>query len=197
MAQLKVPRSEEDFENLKAKVVFNPEEEAYWEEMTKRRRARVNEDDNRGKIDFYLNELKKIEGKFGDRIAVKRALIYSIGHVYEWLGTYGMGDSPTEGGDPRERASMFEQAVFWYQTADETIGYLSDCALRQSEACGGAVHFRKKAGLQEDETTRAYAERRTELFSAVLGTFSQGTEVFVIKSAPVPESVKKTCKRKS
>lgn len=174
MRQLKVP-SREDFEHLEDEVKFNPQEKSYWEDMIKRRDSQYGEKDFQGKINFYVQELQASDGQFGDRVAVERKLKYLLGHAHEWLGTYGL-----EGHDPIERAEMFEKAVLWYQSADETVGFFTDYSLRQAECCGGAAHYRKQAGL-EDEVTQAFSERGRSLLSTVLGELTGGAPVTVLK----------------
>jgi len=110
-----------------------------------------------------MEELKNINGKFGDRIAIERALKYRIGHSYEWLAEKVLIDK-----DPKERADMFEKAALWYQAADEAVGFWTDYALRQSEACAGAAHYRIEAGIN-DEMTQWFANRRHQLLNAVFG----------------------------
>jgi hypothetical protein len=146
--------------------------------------ARFSKNDYREKIQFYLNELQATNNRFGNRVAVERDLKCRIGHTYEGLATYGLGDSPTEGGDPKERAEMFEQAVMWYQAAEETTGYYSDFIFRQVEASWGAAHFRKKAGL-DDVVTQAFLERGATLFSLALNGRDIREVMFL--DGPIPD----------
>lgn len=182
MKQLKIP-SGEDFKKLEKIVNFNSQEENYWGEMIKRRDALYPKDDYLGKINFYLSELKTTDGKFKNRIAIERRLKYSIGHAYEWLGTYGL-----EGHAPMERSEMFEKAIVWYQSADETCNFFTDYVLRQAESCGGAAHFRKQAGLEE-EITKAFEQRGGNLISSYLGALTGGP--VIILEGPLPEYLKK------
>jgi len=188
MRQLKVP-SGEDFEHLKDEVEFNSQEKSYWENMIKRRDTQYGEEDFQGKINFYLQELQASDGQFGDRVAVERRLKYLLGHAHEWLGTYEL-----EGHEPIERADMFEKAVLWYQSADETVGFFTDYSLRQAESCGGAAHYRKKAGL-EDEITQAFSERGGSLLSTVLGGLTGGAPVTIL-NGPMPEYLKQMADKK-
>ena len=162
MTQLKKVNME-DLQRLEPIVKFNPAESEYWEYMEKRRDARVDKDDYKVRITFYKAELEAVQKIFGDRIAVERRLKYAIGHSYEWLGTHVEKDLV-----PIERAKLFEEAVFWYQLADETVGFLTDFALRQSEACMGAAHYRRLGGL-ENEVTKGFIQRGTSLLIRVLG----------------------------
>ena len=186
MRQLKVP-AKEDFDQLTEAVEFNEEERAYFDEMIKRSDAQLDEKDYRGKIDFYLKELEVTKERFGKRVAVQRRLMYMIGHAHEWLGTYVLGDSRLEGGNPLERAEMFEQAILWYQAADETVGFFTDYSLRQSESCGGAAHFRTQAGVK-DEITEAFSQRQGSLITTVLGGLGGGK--VIVFDGPIPEYLK-------
>lgn len=163
MKELRKPNREE-LESLKAIVRFTHDEQNYWEDMERRRDLQLGKDDWESKISFYTSELQAIEGRFGTRIAVKRKLLYVIGHAHEWLGTYTY-----EGKNPRLREEMCAKAVLLYQMADETVGFLSDYALRQAEASGMAAKFRRKGGL-EDGVTEWYAQRFEQLIGAVLGS---------------------------
>ena len=153
----------DDLQRLKPIVKFNSAESEYWKDMERRRDAQVNKEDYRVRIAFYKDELEVVHGRFGDRIAVERRLKYAIGHSYEWLGTHVEKELA-----PIERAKLFEEAVFWYQLSDETIGFLTDFALRQSEACMGAAHYRRLGGL-ENEVTKGFIQRGTSLLVRVLG----------------------------
>ena len=184
MKELKTPHGE-DFNKLKEIVNFNSEEQKYWDDMEKRRDSQFQEKDLDGRIKFYLNELKSIQNRFVGRAAVQRQLSYITGYAYEYLGTY-----ISEGKNPKDRYPMFENAVIWYQKADEIIGYITDYALRQSESCGGAAKFRKEAGL-EDEITRWFSERAGQLLSAFLG----GREVLVINEK-IPDYIKALADKK-
>ena len=175
MKELKVPRREE-FESLREAVTFNHDEQAYWDEMMQRRDSRIDEKDYIGKARFYLRELQLLEGRFGERVAVKRRLEYVIGHAYECEGTFAL-----DGHDPRERIPMFENAVMWYQAADETVGFLTDYSLRQSEACAGAATYRREAGI-EDEVTESFRMRAGQLLETCLG----GGKIVVINSQQLP-----------
>jgi len=161
MKELKFP-TKYDFEHLEYETKFNPEEEEYWNEMIKRADAQYGEKDCAGRINFYTQELEKLKGKFGNRIAIERGLRYQLGYAHEWMGTYGL-----EGHAPLERAKMFEKAVEFYQSADETVGFFTDYCLRQAESCGGAAHFRRRAGL-EDEVTRDFAKRHGALVTGYI-----------------------------
>src|SRR3989338_5189414 len=178
MKELRRPNSEE-LENLKEVVVFNSAEQEYWDDMIARRDSELAPGNHEASIGFYFNELKQTQGKFGGRVAVKRTLEYLIGHAHEWLGTY-----TSEGQDFGLRAEMCEKAVLWYQRADETIGFLSDYALRQAEASGMVAKFRTKAGLN-DNATAWYAQRFGQLIGAVLGP---GTAV---QNGAIPENLKR------
>jgi len=155
--------SQEDFSKLEEILEFNSEEQKYFDDMKQRRDSKFNKKAYADKLQFYLQELEAIKGKFDGRIAVERMLKYFIGHAYEDVGTHTL-----EGKDPKERYPMFEQAVIWYQGADETMGYLSDYAMRQAQSCFGAAHFRKKAGLN-DEVTEWFAERGNYLLNTYFG----------------------------
>ena len=176
MKSLKMP-SPKDSKSIKECVEFNEYEKKYFDEMEKKRDSELDEKDFRGHIEFYLKELKAIEGKIGKRVAVERRLKYSIGYAYEWLGTHGL-----EGHEPKERAEMFENAVLWYHLADETVGFYTDYCLRQSESCGGAAHFRREAGIN-DEKTRAFGERHVYLMTNYLeAMFGKNVEITIKKS---------------
>lgn len=162
MKKLRRPEREE-IEQLREAVEFNLDEQKYFDEMKKRRDSQFSKENYQKKIEFYIQELQGIDGKFGERVAVERRLKYCIGHAYECLGTFTL-----EGHDTKERVNMFEQSVLWYQLADEIVGFLSDYSLRQAEACFGAAYYRHKAGL-EDEVTKLFAQRGNQLLSEVLG----------------------------
>lgn len=162
MKELRRPTKEE-FKKLKELVEFNSYEQKYFDGMKKKRDSKFDKKDYGSKIEFYVKELKSIKNRFGKRVAVERRLKYLIAHAYEWLGTYGL-----EGHDSLERAKMFEKAVVWYQKADEVTGFFTDYAIRQSEACAGAAHFRRQSGL-EGEVTEWFAQRDKQLSKAVLG----------------------------
>jgi hypothetical protein len=155
--------NKDEFKQLEAAVNFNEEEQKYWDDLQKRRDSKVDKNDYKRRLEFYFDELKSIKGKFDGRVAIERRLRYGIGHAYEWLGTYIL-----EGHDPKERADMFEKAVLWYQEADDIVGFLSDYALRQAEACFGAARYREEAGL-ERKITEWLVRRADTLFSLVLG----------------------------
>lgn len=184
MAELKVPTTDEEFEKLEEMAKLNSVEEAYIKDMKKRVDSQFSPKDYRGLIGFYSQELQAINGRFGDRIAIERMLKYALGHACESLATKGLGDSPTEGGDLKERAEIFEQAILWYQAADETVGYYSDYAIRQSEACRGASYFRRKAGI-EDEITKELDERGDNLIVALFGKKPD-----IMIESPMPEHLK-------
>lgn len=184
MKELKAPKREE-LDKLEKVVEFNPDEQVYWDNMKNCIDSQFDKDDYKGKIEFYRRELVHTKGKFGNRIAVERRLKYKIGHAYEWLGTYGL-----EGHDPKERANMFEKAVLWYQSADEIVGFLTDYALRQSEACAGATKFRIKAGL-EDEVTDWFRQRSHKLLRDVLGH-----DNFIVVGGEIPKAVKQMADEK-
>ena len=176
MKSLKMP-SPEDTKSIKEYVEFNEDEKMYFDDMKKMRDSKLNEKDFQGRIEFYLNELKAIKGKFGKRVAVERRLKYLIGHAYEWHGTYGL-----ESHDPKERYEMFENAVLWYHLADETVGFYTDYCLRQSESCGGAAHFRREAGI-EDEKTMAFSKRHIYLSTTYLQSlFGKNMEINIVGS---------------
>ncbi len=121
-----------------------------------------------GQAKFLETELENLKDKFGERVAVKRRLEYTIGSKYERLATFGMGTSDTEGGDPRERAEIFAKAVKWYQMADETVGYLTDYSMRQAQSCFGFSHFAQKANL-EQKLIQSFTERGANLIGTFLG----------------------------
>ena len=170
MKDIRVPNNKEEFKQLEYMVEFNKEEQSYFDDMKECRDSQFDKDDYQGKLNFYLEELKSVNGRFGDRVAVDRRLKYLIGHAYEALGTWTL-----EGHDPKERAEMFEQAVLWYKLADETVGFLTDYALRQVEASFGAACFRKDAGLEED-VTEWFGLNGAKLLSA----FFSGSEKIII-----------------
>ena len=169
--QLRVPNAK-DFEELEELVTFNEEEKSYFEEMQQRCEAHCGEDAFK-KIDFYLNELKETSNKFGDRVAVKRRLTYALGHAHEWLGTHNMEDC-----DPLKRSEMFEKAILCYWAADQTVGFFTDYSFRQSESWGGAAHFRRKAGINNDVTT-AYGQMGIALLHTVLGGITGGGPIYL------------------
>lgn len=167
MEPLKKP-GREDFARLKEMCTPNADEKAYLDLLKQRMETTIPQNDFKAIIEFYFNELKERAGAFPARIAVIYQLKCRIGHTYESWATKGFGPSSKEGGDPLERAGLFEQAILWYHLADETTGYYSDAAFRQAEACGGAAHFRKLAGL-DDEVTKAYVTGAVGLLGLLLG----------------------------
>lgn len=167
MKNIRKPTREE-LERLEDIVEFNEEERLYWDEIKQRRKSQVDDNDFRGRIQFYQQELKLADSRFNGRIAIERRIKYLIGHSYECLATFGLGDSRTEGGDLKERSKAFELAVLWYQSADETVGFLTDYALRQAESCFGAANFRRQAELEID-VTKGFIERGKGLLSTIFG----------------------------
>ncbi len=190
MKQLKIPEKE-DIYLLKKELEFNEKETAYFDGLDKKSDEYLDKKDYRGLIDFYTKEFSAKE-KLGS-VTVKRRLMYLIGHAYECMGTFGFGKSRHEGGDPLERAEMFEQAVMWYQAADEIVGFFTDYSLRQSEACGGAAYFRTLAGL-EDGVTEAFARRQANLISTVLGGITGGNVTII--QGPLPDYLKQKADKK-
>lgn len=182
MKNLKVPRTEADFAQMKALAHLTDEEKAYIDDLLKKRKALFGEKWAEAAIPFYREEIAKLNGKFNGRVAVERNLRYCIGLEYEGMGTYSekiMTDL--------ERMYAFGNAVFWYQSADELVGFLTDYAMRQTEALGGFVHYRREAGL-DDEIARAFSLRRKELFNELFGG-----RVTVIQEE-MPEMMKKGAK---
>ncbi len=150
-------------EKLKIAVEFIPQEERFWDDMMNRRDAICAKKDYNARLAFFQKELAAMPEEFRQRIAIKRRLEYAIGHSYEGLGTFA-----TEGRDPKERYPHFERAVVWYQTSDETAGFITDYALRQAESCFGAAQFRRQSGL-DDSVTQWFAERGHILISTLFG----------------------------
>jgi len=154
--------SAERLEELESRVSLNDEEKTYWTKLETRRDEVTTPADYQKSIEFYIGELEDVTGIFGDRIAVERRLRYLIANTYERLGSFGLGESPTKGGDPMERSEILAKAMAWYQSADDVIGGYTEYALRQSESAAGAAHFRRRAGI-DDEVTDALNLRRTRL----------------------------------
>ena len=162
MVPLRRPTKEE-LSDLVNFVEFNSEEQKYMNKIKKKRKPLSDAKDYNRLLKFYIDELKNIEGEFGDRIAVKRRLYYSIGHTLESMATFGMKNE-----HPITKAQAFENAITWYQAADELCGFLTDYALRQAECCTGAMDYRLKAGLN-DKITEGFAVKFHELIEAVFG----------------------------
>jgi hypothetical protein len=178
MTLLRFP-SKEEFRNLEKEVDFTPEESGYWDDMELRKDAQVDKEDMQGQIRFYLQELKANGRQFGKRVAVERRLKYRLGVAYELLGK-----KYSEGKEPLERADYFEQAVFWYQSADESVGFITDYAIRQAESCGGVAYFRQEARL-DDEVTEYFAQRMGGLLSAVFGGLNSNAPIMIMQG-PLP-----------
>ncbi|MBI2583900.1 MAG: hypothetical protein HYW25_04490 [Candidatus Aenigmarchaeota archaeon] len=158
-----------EFGALKRACEFTPEEQAYWDEMERRRDSQVGKKDYGKKAEFYRQELEQVRDRFDGRIAVERRLRYLAGHSYECLGTF-LHDL-----DAERRAEALENAVWWYQQADETVRVSTDYALRQANACLGAASLRRELGRQ-GETAEWYEQRARQL----LETFSGGQPVTII-----------------
>lgn len=159
MKYLKIPTNEE-IDQISELVEFNPIEEKYWKNVKIKENAETEKEDYFGKIDFYLKELESVKNKFGDRIAIERRIKYRLGYNYEWIGTKVMKDEE----DPLNIAKIFEQAIYWYQSADECVGYITDYVLRQAESCNGARYYRELAGI-DDEVTKAFSDRSRTLIN--------------------------------
>ncbi|HIH18296.1 MAG TPA: hypothetical protein HA282_00965 [Nanoarchaeota archaeon] len=183
MKDLNVPNDEE-MDILKGMVEFNPDEKVYWEGVKERENSEFGKEHSKEKAEFYLNELKAVKGRFGERVAVKRRLKYLIGYSYEWLGTYGL-----EGHEPEERAKAFEKAVIWYQFADEAVGFLTDYALRQAESCFGAAKYRSDAGL-EGVITMSFTERGADLIKSFFDGALGGKADITIVGGKMPKFLK-------
>ena len=145
-------------ESLKEWANPNPEESLFLDEIDAR--AKELGDDYYARIRLFFKELQDYDSRFGDRIAVERALKFKIGHSYEWLATYILKEAP-----PLERSRLFKKAILWYQAADELTGYYTDFGFRQAEACFGCAVFLSKGGLED--MAREYSERGVELISRV------------------------------
>ena len=189
MKDLKFPEREE-IDYLEEAVEFNQNEKSYWEDMKKRRDAKIDKEDLQGEINFYLQELTATKGKFGKRIAVERRLKYMIGHAHEWMGTHSM-----EGHEPLERAEMFEKAILWYQSADESVGFYTDYSLRQAESCFGAASFRRAAGL-EDQVTEAFFKRGDDLIKCFLSEIIGSNNEVTFVDKDIFEHLKKEADKK-
>ena len=104
-----------------------------------------------------------------------------MGHAYESFGTFTL-----EGEDPKKRFEMFEQAISWYQKADETVGFYTDYALRQAESCLQAASFGRKSGL-EDDITRELFERGNMLIQTLIGGITR-VPVTIISRETLPKN---------
>ena len=170
MKDMRFPNPEE-FKQLEEKVIFNEEEEHHFNDILERGEAQFDTYLHPESLNFYLKELESIKDRFGDRIAVERRLKFCIALTCDILGFQTLWDYSFE-----ERAEMFEQAVLWYQKADETIGFLSPYSISQADACFNAAHCRNRAGLK-DNITYSFLSRGEKLFSIINNGFSKS--VFV------------------
>jgi hypothetical protein len=172
-------------DELEQKMKLSPEEQSYWDDMEERRGKLCPENDALSRISFYSKELEDSSGRFGDRVAVERRLLYLLGVAYEWRARKDM-----EGHGPSERAEVYRQAAESYNKADETIGYLSDFCLRQAETCGWVARLRREGGL-DDSVSVAYEERYRMLISAYMSSF-KGAQ-FLVTTTPLPSIETATC----
>src|SRR3989344_266139 len=61
--ELKMPQHHE-LDSIKQLFELKPDEESYWNDMKQRAKAQFGLKDHEKKIEFYLEELKAVEGRF-------------------------------------------------------------------------------------------------------------------------------------
>lgn len=156
--------------DLMAREELNDAEQAYLDDVKLRKEAAVDKKDYAGRVRFFRQELRNFRGSDlagNGRVALERKLRYALGHSHEALATFGMDEAD----DPVARAREFQIAAQWYQRADETVGSVSDYAMRQAESCFGAAHYLHQAGMtEESQEIRARGEE-------LLRTFLDGTGI--------------------
>lgn len=140
MTQLKFPKTPEDHKLLEERVSLTPEEQGYLKDLHGRLIDQLNQCDIYNMVEFYKAELERTVGELGT--GVKMKLEYTIAATYNTMGIITLEDH-----EPKERAEAIEEAIKWYQKADETAGFLINCEER-ANACLQAAYFRGQAGGQ-------------------------------------------------
>ncbi|MBW3017836.1 hypothetical protein KY325_01615, partial [Candidatus Woesearchaeota archaeon] len=80
-----------------------------------------------------------------EKVWLLRRIIFEYAKRLERYATFKMEDA-----DPRVRSDIMLTAADLYQEADELIGFATDNTFRQMESVGGAIHFRRLAGLEDE-----------------------------------------------
>lgn len=153
---------------------LNPGEKRYWDGLNARFEATVDKEDYAGRIKFFrqgLRDFRRSDLAGNGRVALERKFRYVLGHSHECMATFGMTDAD----DPLARAREFQIAAQWYQRADETVGCLSDYAMRQAESCWGASQYLGQAGrIPEAEELGLRGQQ------LIQGVFSGAKEITVV-----------------
>jgi hypothetical protein len=173
MMKLKSPVSkettQEELDRMQAEIEFNEQEQVYFDDMIKRREQRIAGRKPVGDMKFYddmmfyINEIDAVEKLFPRRVALQREIYFRLGCTYERLAVEGM-----EGKEPLRKAETLELAVKAYAKADEVVGFHTDFALRQADACQGVAQYRREAGFHNG-ITQVYDERTKRLVNGYLG----------------------------
>lgn len=184
MIMLRVPTRTE-LQQLQTMMKTTSEEQAYLDSVYAREKDMHKRNAYDERIAFLQQELEDNVPNFDSdgRIAVRRIMIYSLGHALEWKATYEMKDA-----DPIERGHVFLKAIEHYRHADELIGYLTDYSLRRAESSFGAGRFLKQAG--DNERAQQLNIEALELLNAFLGGLG-GAIVDIVSTANTPEQERK------
>jgi hypothetical protein len=172
---------------LEKLLEFNPDEQEFWDDLIRRRDARIEESKKfyngecpfecKAKlvsIEFYREELYlAIDGKqFGKRIAVERRLMTEIGDAFFEAGEFGAKRNC----NPFEVANSYGEAARHYYGADGMVAMTTQDVggkeLKALEKCINARTFIEYNCLEREkiedidewkEQTRMYQDRAEQL----------------------------------